>query len=170
VCWTRNRVLEGIGPSDGWGLGKRALVYIFYTCKPYLHTLGSICLSSGMENTRQCSRGEWALEWWVLGVKGELLSRASYTLLRGISLDMPQFRYGKHSTVFARGFNRGPPRPRAGRSEIESEFLVSCVLYVAGRYLLERIRLLCQKGCSPNRKLPTWVISGPDCSLFGKAV
>ena len=119
-----------------------------------LHTLASICLSSGMDNTQQCSRGEWALEWRVLGVKGELLSGASYTLLLGISLDMSQFRYGKYATVLARGFNQGPSRPRAGRSESESEFLVSCVLYVACRYLLERIRLLCQKGCSPDRKLP----------------
>jgi len=49
-----------------------------------------------MENTRQCSRGNWALQWRVLGVKGELLSRAFYMLLLGISSDMPQFRYGKH--------------------------------------------------------------------------
>ena len=38
---------------------------------------------------RQCSRADWALQWRVLGVKGELLSRVFYTLLLGISLDMP---------------------------------------------------------------------------------
>jgi len=67
----------------------------------------------------------------VLGVKGELCFRVSYTLLLGINLDMPQFRYGKHATVFARRL--GPSRPRAGQSESENELLVSCVLYVAGR-------------------------------------
>jgi len=68
----------------------------------------------------------------VLGVKGELLSRAFYTLRLGINLDMPQFRYGKHAIVFARRL--GPSRPRAGWSESESELLVSCVPYVSGWY------------------------------------
>jgi len=71
-----------------------------------------------MANTRQCSRGDWALRWQVLGVKGELLSRAFYMLLLGISLDMPQFRYGKHVTVVVRGL--GSARPRAGRKKASS--------------------------------------------------
>jgi len=34
----------------------------------------------------------------------------------------------------------------------------------------EITQLLCQIGCSPDQKLSGYVISGPDCSLFGKAV
>jgi len=32
-----------------WGLGKRALERIYYTCKSYLRTFGPICLNSGMD-------------------------------------------------------------------------------------------------------------------------
>ena len=43
-------------------------------------------------------------------------------------LNMPQFRYGKHATVFVRGL--GPPMAGAWRKR---RAFVSCVLYVTAR-------------------------------------
>jgi len=41
--------VRGLGSPMAWGMGKRALVRIFYTCKSYLRTFGMICLHSGMD-------------------------------------------------------------------------------------------------------------------------
>jgi len=45
---------------------------------------------------------------------------------------MPQFRYGKQATVFARGL--GPLMAVASR---ETRDFVSCILYVTARYYLD---------------------------------
>ena len=84
-----------------------------------------------MENTQQCSRGDWTLRWRVLGVKGELLSRAFYTLLLVLvqiclSSGMENTRQCSRgdSTRALQGLGLG----------IKKRILVSCVLYVADRY------------------------------------
>ena len=59
MYWTRNRVREGIGPSNGRGLGQRALERILYTYKSHLHTFGQIYLSSGMETCDNVREGIW---------------------------------------------------------------------------------------------------------------
>jgi len=122
---------EGTRHSGVRGLEKQILVRIFYISRSYCLLLVGYASVQVWKQATVFARGLGPPMAGASRERRDFVSCILYVTAR-YYLDLPQFGYGKHASVFARRL--GPPRPRAGRSECESEFLVSCVLYVAGRY------------------------------------